>query len=218
MKRRVWSGAVAAVLGWVLAGTASAQDRPGLAAGVFYENRTDNAVADEDLAFDYYGVRLQLRDERWFEVFVDLGVQGAEWGEAESDDSAFVGIGGTLWLARAEDLMIPLDLGLYGSFHRGECDLEADSGPAMNGDYSRVVGQAVVRAEGYGMARPFLRAGVMRSDLDLSGYGGDDDDWVALNPAVNVGVELELGEQWSLSVEGNYAESVGVAVRADFWF
>lgn len=218
MKRMAVGAAVAAVLVGSLAGAAVAQDRPGLAVGGFYETRTDNEVEGETLDFNYYGVRLALRDERWFEIFVDLGVQTAEWGDYESDDGASVGLGGTLWLARAEDLMIPLDLGVYGSIHRGACDLEADSGPAMDGDYTRVVGQAVVRAQGYGIAKPFMRAGIMRSNLDISGYGGDDDDWVTTNPAINVGVELEAGEQLVLTLEGNYSESAGFAVHADFWF
>ncbi len=215
MKRIIMG--VAAAVAWCLTDAALAQDRPGLALGGFYENRTDNEVGGENLEFDYYGVRLGLRDERWFEGFVDLGVQKAEWGGYEVDDGGFFGLGGTLWLLRAEDLMIPLDLGVYGSFHTGECDLEADAGPAVNGDYTRLVGQAVVRAAGYGIAKPFLRAGIMKSELDVSGFG-DDDDWDTTNPAINVGVAIDAGEQFILTLEGNYAESAGFAVRADFWF
>ena len=215
MKRMMLVAAV--VMAGILAGAAMAQDRPGLALGGFYENRTDNEVGGDNLEFDYYGVRLKLRDERWFEGYVDLGVQKAEWGAYDSDDSGFFGLGGTLWLLRAEDLMIPLDLGVYGSFHTGECDLKADAGPAVNGDYTRVVGQAVARAAGYGVAKPFLRAGLMRSHLDVSGFG-DDDDWDTTNPALNVGVELEAGEQLVLTLEGHYSEGAGFTVRVDFWF
>ena len=74
MKRLTTGLVVAAGLACGLAGTAAAQDRAGLALGGFYETRIDNSVKDEDLSFDYYGVRFQLRDEHWFDVFVDLGM------------------------------------------------------------------------------------------------------------------------------------------------
>jgi hypothetical protein len=216
MKRISMGLVVAAGLACGLAGTAAAQDRAGLAMGGFYETRVDNNMNDEDLSFDYYGVRLQLRDEHWFAVFVDLGLQTAEWGDYDTDASGFYGLGGTLWLARAEDLAIPLDVGLFGSFHRGDVDLEV-GGATYDGTYSKVVGQAVVRAMGYGMAKPFLRAGVMKSKLDVSGLD-EDSDWDVVNPALNVGVEIEPSERITLTVEANYSESVGFGIHADFWF
>jgi opacity protein-like surface antigen len=215
--KRTMAGFVAALgLACGLAGTAAAQDRAGLALGGFYEMRVDNNVDNEDLSLDYYGVRFQVRDERWFNLFVDLGLQSAEWGDYDTDASGFFGIGGTLWLARAEDLAIPLDLGLFGSFHRGDVDLKLD-GETYDGTYSKVVGQGVIRAMGYGMAKPFLRAGVMKSKLDASDLP-DDGDWDEINPAVNVGLEIEPSEQITLTLEANYSESAGFGVHADFWF
>lgn len=216
MKRSGRGWVLAAGLAVGLAGTAAAQDRAGLALGGFYETRVDNSVNNEDLSFDYYGVRLQLRDERWFDVFVDLGLQTAEWGDYDTDASGFFGIGGTLWLARAEDLAVPLDLGLFGSFYRGDVNLDVN-GATYDGTYAKVVGQGVIRAMGYGMARPFLRAGVMKSKLEASGLD-EDSAWEVVNPAINVGVEIEPSEQITLTVEANYSESVGFAAHADFWF
>ncbi len=216
--KHVWIGAALAVaLGWGLAGAARAQDRAGLSLGGFYETRIDNKVQNEDLSFDYYGVRLQVRDEHWFTVFVDLGLQSADWGDYSADASGTFGLGGTLWLARAEDLAIPLDLGLFGSFYRGDVDVDLGGVVSKNGTYTRIVGQGVVRADGYGMLKPFLRAGVMRSNLDISGLGKDS-DWDVVNPAVNVGLEIEPTEQLTVSVEANYSESVGFGVHCDFWF
>lgn len=217
MKRFTIGLIVAAGFAWALAGAAAAQDRPGLAMGVFYEMRIDNNVAAENLSFDYYGVRLKLRDERWFEGFVDLGIQSAEWGDYSADGSGYFGIGGTLWLARAEDLVIPLDLGLSGSYHQGRSKLDNGAGPASNGTYSEITGQAVIRAMGYGIVKPFLRAGVMKSKLDSSGLDAAG-DWDVVNPAVNVGVEIEPTDQIMLTLEGNYSEDVGFAVHCDFWF
>ncbi len=216
MKRMTFGFVLMAGLAFGLAGTAAAQDRAGLALGGFYETRIDNNVANEDLSFDYYGVRLQVRDARWFDVFVDVGLQSAEWADYKADGSGTVGLGGTFWMVRAEDLMIPLDLGLFGSVHRGDVDFK-EAGVTENGTYTRILGQGVIRAAGYGMVKPFARVGVMNSKLDVSGLGPDS-DWDVLNPAINVGLELEPSEQFTLTVEGNYSESVGLGIRCDFWF
>ena len=208
---------LAAVVAVGLAAAAVGQDQPGLAMGGFYESRIDHKTAGEELEFAYAGVRLKLRDARWFEGFVDLGVQDGEWGAYESERDGLFGLGGTLWLVRAEDLMVPLDLGVYGSFHAGSCDLEASAGPDLDGDYTRLAVQAVVRAAGYGAVRPFLRAGMVKSRLEVSEFG-DDDDWDVTQPAVNVGVEIEAGEWLAVTLEGQYTEGPGFAVHADFWF
>ncbi|MFO7536339.1 MAG: hypothetical protein R6X19_11795 [Kiritimatiellia bacterium] len=211
--KRILGAALLAVA--VLAGQAEAQDMPGLSLGGFYETRIDNEVAGEGFSFDYYGARLQVRDGRWYEVFVDLGAQSAEWDEVEADPSAFLGLGGTLWLVRAEDLMIPLDLGLFASFHQGDLELEAGSA-SEDATYNKIVAQGVIRAAGYGLVQPFLRVGMMWSELDVDGT--DADDWDESNIAINVGVELDVTDNLTVTLEGNHSEGAGLGVHADFWF
>lgn len=215
MKRNAF--VLACLAGLAMAGSVAAQDMPGLGLGAFYETRIDNEVGGENLSFDYYGARLQLRDSRWFNVFADLGAQSAEWGDYDADASAFFGLGGTLWVLRADDLMLPLDLGLYASFHAGDLEFDPPAGPSQDADYLKIVGQAVVRAAGYGTIMPYLRAGVMKSEMDVDGPS-DSDDWDVVNVAVNAGVELGLGDQFVVTLEGNYSEGIGFGVRADMWF
>lgn len=212
MKRMLFLALAAAA--W--AGQAAAQDVAGLSLGGFYETRIDNKVSDEDLSFDYYGARMKLRDERWYEFFVDLGAQSAEWGDADADASGFFGMGGTLWLVRAEDLMVPLDIGLFASYHRGELEFDPGTGTTEDATYSKFVGQAVIRATGYGIVQPFIRAGVMKSDLDWD--DAQSGDWDVVNAAINVGVQVTVSEQLTLSLEGNHSESSGFGVHADYWF
>lgn len=213
--KRLTVGLMAAAAVW--AGGAMAQDLPGMSLGGFYETRIDNKVAEENLSFDYYGVRFQFRDERWFTVFVDLGSQSAEWGDLDANASGFYGLGGTLWLQRAEDLMIPVDLGLAGSFHTGDLDLDLPSGATRSATYTTWTAQGVARLSGYGIARPFIRAGMMGSKLDVEGFG-EDGDWDVVNPAVNAGLEIAPSDQLVITVEGNYSEGVGFGVHADLWF
>jgi hypothetical protein len=203
--------------GFAMTGSGVAQDMPALGLGGFYETRIDNQVADEDLAFDYYGARLQFRDARWFTVFADVGAQSVEWDDYDADASGFFGIGGTFWMLRAEDLMIPLDIGIYGSVHHGDLEIDVPGGSSIDATYTKTVGQAVIRAAGYGTVMPFIRAGVMKSNMDIDGDGGGG-DWDVTNPAINAGVELALEDRFSLTLEGNYSEGVGFGVRADLWF
>lgn len=213
MKRIMMAGWVVAVLA---AGAASAQDVPGFSVGGFYETRIDNQVDDQDLSFDYVGGRVQFRDERWYSLYLDVGSQSAEWDDYEADSATFVGFGGTLWLARAEDFMIPIDVGLSASFHQGDVDLERN-GATYSATYSQWTAQGVLRVSGYGMARPFVRAGVMHSKLEDFDVG-DDSDWDVYNPAVNVGLELGPTDQFVVTVEANYSEKPGFGIRADLWF
>ena len=215
MKRAMMMVLLAALS--MMAGVAAAQDSAGMGIGGFFETRIDNEVAGEDLAFDYYGVRLQFRDERWFNVFADLGMQSADWGDYESDASGFFGLGGTLWLVRGEDLVVPIDLGLYASFYSGDLDIDSRGAASYDATYTKFVGQGVLRATDYGIAVPFLRVGVMKSELDVSGLSSDD-DWDVTNPAINAGVEITPQENFTVTLEGNYSESVGFGIRGDLWF
>jgi opacity protein-like surface antigen len=211
--KRIAIGLVAAA---VWAGSAAAQDLPGFSVGGFYESRIDNRVDDENLTFDYFGARLQFRDERWFTVFLDVGSQSAEWGDYESDGDSFFGLGGTLWFVRAEDLMVPIDFGAFGSVYKGDLDVDVPGGGgSFSATYTTWTAQGVARLTGYGIARPFVRAGVKGTNLDDF---STENDWEATNPAINAGLEIAPTDQFVLTLEGNYSEGVGFAVRADLWF
>lgn len=206
-------------VGCLLQPSTNAQDIPGLSVGGFAERRTDNKINGDELSFNYYGVRLKARDERFLEGFVDLGLQPMDLGSFDTDEAGCFGLGGTFWLLRAEDVVIPLDIGIYGSYHISDYTLKDTTGHETDARYGRYMAQAVIRAEGYGSIRPYLRAGVLGSKLDP-----DEDNIISsedldqTKPAVNVGFEISLGEKAVISVEGNYSQSVGGALHLDYWF
>jgi hypothetical protein len=207
------------VIGALTLPSTRGQDLPGLAIGGFVEQRTDNKIYDEKLSFTYYGVRLKIRDEQFLEGFLDLGIQSMDLGSITVDDTGSFGLGGTLWLLRAEDLVIPMDIGAFGSYHIADYTLTSAAGSESDAKYGRFMVQAVIRAEGYGSMRPYLRAGVMGSNLDPDNervVSGED-----LNksmPAINVGAEISVYDRLVLTLEGNYGESVGGVVHFDYWF
>jgi opacity protein-like surface antigen len=218
MKRITWF--LLAVLGLLFLPSTRAQEVPGLSVGGFVEQRTDNRIGGEELSFQYFGVRLKIRDERFFEGFLDLGMQPMDFGSMSANDAGCFGLGGTCWLLRAEDFALPLDIGAYGSYHIANYTLTEISGPETDAKYGRFMGQAVVRAEGYGGIRPYLRAGVMGSNLDPESEAGvvSGEDLDKTGPAVNVGFEIGVDDKLILTVEGNYAQSVGGALHFDYWF
>lgn len=199
--------------------SANAQDVPGLSVGGFAERRTDNKIDGDELSFNYYGIRLKVRDGQFFEGFADLGLDSMDFGSYDAEDTGSFGLGGTLWILRAEDALIPTDIGVYGSVHMADYSLSDESGRETDAKYGRYMAQAVFRADGYGTVNPFLRVGVLGSKVDP-----DDDSVITgenldqINPAVNVGFEVRLGEHAVVSVEGNYSQSVGGALHLDYWF
>lgn len=223
MKNLRMTGAAVAVASLIGAYAACAQDVPGLGIGGFAETRTEAKIGDETLGFTYFGARVKVRDERFLEAFVDIGMQSMDLKPYTADDKGAFGLGATVWLIRAEDeLMLPADIGLYAAYYVADHTLTTD-GEAPEGKketdvkYRRFLVQGVVRAEG--SVRPYLRAGIQSSKLDiedetvLSNEGADE-----VKPAVNVGVEWSVSEVATLTLEGNYSESVGGAVHLDLWF
>ena len=210
---------ILASVGCGFASTAHAQDVPGVSAGAFYERRTENNISNNDLSFNYYGLRLKVRDEQFVEGFVDLGIQGLELAGITADDAGAFGLGGTLWLTRADGDVLPLDVGLCGSFHVADYTVKNDSGSTTDARHTRYMLQGVVRAFDAQALHPYFRAGILGTKLspDTDGVLPPDglDD---IKPAVNVGAEYNLGPSLVLSIEGNYIESVGGAVRLDYWF
>lgn len=196
----------------------NAQDIPGLSVGGFVERRTDNKIKGDELSFNYYGIRLKARDERFLEAFVDLGLQPLDFGSYDANEAGSFGLGSALWLLRAEDVIIPLDIGIYGSYHVADYSLKDEAGRETDAIYGRYMAQAVIRAEGYDGVRPFLRAGVLGSKLDPDNKVISGEDLDQTKPAVNVGFEISLGENAVISVEGNYSQSVGGALHLDYWF
>ena len=196
-----------------------AQDVPGVSAGIFFESRIENKIDNTELSFNYYGVRLKARDERFIEGFVDLGIQELDLKGFNADNAGAFGLGGTLWVTRSEDGIVPADLGIYSSYHVATYKLNADSGASTDAKYGRFMVQGVVRAFESGVIHPYLRAGILTSRLDP-----ENEDILSSNglsttkPAVNVGAEFDINERMVLSLEGNYSESVGGAVRLDYWF
>lgn len=208
-----------AIIASLLFGGASiAQDVPGLSIGGFYELRTDNRIGGEDLSFSYVGARIQVRDERLFEGFVDVGREELELGDFDEDDAGCFGLGGTFWLSRAEDGFFGVDLGVYGSYHTADYTLSGGSIDAVDARYSRYLAQAVIRGETMSGILPYLRVGVMGSELDVDETAINSDDKDVTNPAVNVGLQFELSSPLTLTVEGNYSDNVGGSVRLDYWF
>lgn len=212
------------MLGMILLGAcwlsqrASAQDVPGLGAGAFFEQRTENKIGGEDLTLSYYGIRLRVRDERFVDGFVDLGSQALDIGPFEADDAGCYGLGGTFWLTRAYGDGFPTDLGVYGSYHVADYTIQAPVGRSTDAKYSDYLAQGIVRLQ-EGPVAPYLRVGMLGSKLDP-----DDDSVLPAEGldnstlAVNVGAEVALGEKIVVTLEGNYSEGVGAAARLDYWF
>ena len=196
-----------------------AQDQPGVSAGVFLENRTDNKVDGDNLSFNYYGIRLKVRSERTVEGFVDIGTQAIDWKPFTADDAGCFGLGGTFWVTRSEDGLVPADVGVFGSYYVANYTLTTDSGSNTDAKYLRYTIQGVVRAFESGIAHPYLRAGIMNSKLEPDDASViSSSELNTTTPAINVGVELDVTESLVIGVEGNYSEGVGGAIRLDYWF
>ena len=201
--------------------TAHAQDVPGVSAGAFFESRTENRISNSDLTFDYYGLRLKVRDEGFIEGFVDLGIQGLDLKGVTADDEGAFGLGGTLWLTRADGDFLPVDAGIYGSVHVANYTLTSDdNGSTTDARHTRYMVQGVIRGFDTQALRPYLRAGILGTKLspDDDGVLPSDDGLDEIKPAVNVGAEYSIGSGLVLTIEGNYIESVGGAIRLDYWF
>lgn len=204
---------------FVVLSMAHAQDVPGVSAGAFFERRTENKISNNELSFNYYGLRLKVRDERFVEGFVDLGIQALDLKGYKADNKGAFGLGGTLWLTRADGDVLPLDVGLYGSLHVANYTLKSDSGSSTDARHTRYMVQGVVRAFDAQALRPYLRAGIMGTKLSPDTDGVLPADGLdKIKPAVNVGAEYSIGRNIVLTAEGNYAEGVGGAVRLDYWF
>jgi len=196
-----------------------AQDVPGVSAGVFFEHRSESKINNNELSCNYYGLRLKVRDERFIEGFVDLGIQGLDVKGFKADDKGAFGLGGTIWLTRADGDLLPLDVGFYGSIHVADYTLKSDRGSSTDARYTRYMFQGAVRAFDADILRPYLRAGIIGTKLSPDTDGVLPVDGLdKIKPAVNVGAEYSIGRSLVITVEGNYAEGPGGALRLDYWF
>lgn len=200
------------------------QDIPGFSLGGFYEYRVENEIGSDDLAFNYYGARLAFRDERWVEFFIDGGGEQISFDPVKDETAACFGLGGTLWFTRGEPGWGPLDIGLFGAGYFSDysgvrlkaADFESDL------KHYRGVGQLAVRWYVNQDFKAYVRGGVQYSKLDpaedLGAGGVDDSDLDKTTAAVNAGVELQLVENLIATLEVNFYESIGGAVRLGYWF
>jgi len=210
---------VAVVAGCVLGQNVWASDVPGFSVGGFYESRVDNRIDSQELSFSYFGGRIGVRDTRWIEGFVDLGVQALTLDPYESDGGGCFGAGGTFWFLRAEDTMVPLDIGAYGSYHTANSTITSSTGTSSDARYGWYQAQLVLRGDVMEGVRPYVRGGVMGSELDLANSSLiPEDNLDVVNPAVNIGIEFTLESKLTITVEGNYSEGVGGAAHLDLWF
>ena len=196
------------------------QDVPGFSLGGFFEYRIENEIGDDNLAFTYYGARLAFRDERWVEFFIDGGGERISFDPVKDETAACFGLGGTFWLTRGDPGWGPLDIGLFGAGYFADYSGVRFEDPGVKADlkHFRGLGQLVVRWYVNQDFKAFVKGGVQYSKLDPSGDEIDDDDFSATKPAVNAGVDLQLAENLIATVELNYSESVGGAVRLNYWF
>ena len=219
MKLSKWS-TIAVLMGTsILCASVQAQDVPGMSVGAFFERRTDNKIGSDELSFSFYGVRLATRDARWIDGFVDLGLQGLDFGSYKADDAGCFGLGGTLWFLRSDDTMLPLDIGVYGSYHTASYTLTSLSGADTDARYGWYLAQGVVRGEAMNGVCPYVKAGVMGSKLDPNDTSVLSNEHLdAVKLAVNVGVQITLESKVAITVEGNYSEGVGGSAHLDYWF
>ncbi len=196
------------------------QDVPGFSLGGFFEYRIENEIGDDNLAFTYYGARLAFRDERWVEFFIDGGGERISFDPVKDETAACFGLGLTFWLTRGDPGWGPLDIGLFGAGYFADYSSVEFKDLGLKSDlkHFRGLGQLVVRWYVNQDFKAFVKGGVQYSKLDPSGDAIDDDDFSATKPAVNAGVELQLVENLIATVELNYSESVGGAVRLNYWF
>jgi hypothetical protein len=197
-----------------------AQDVPGFSLGGFYEYRAENEINDQDLSFHYYGARIQFRDARWINFFIDGGGESMDLDQLESASTGAFGLGGTFWLMRQEYGAGPLDLGLFGSMHFASYSSVRVKNTGLKTDIKHYqwLAQVMVRGllnENFG---PFLRGGIQGSKIDPDddiGAGGDED---ATTVALNTGVEIIFEQDLVLTLELNYYDNIGGGIHLDYWF
>jgi opacity protein-like surface antigen len=204
----------------LLAGTGLAQDIPGFSLGGFFEYRLENEIRDDNLSFTYYGARLAFRDERWVEFFIDGGGERISFDPVKDETAACFGLGGTFWLMRGEPGWGPLDIGIFGAGYFADYSGVRFEVPRVKTDlkHFRGLGQLVVGWYVNQDFQAFVKGGVQYSKLDPSSSEIDDNDYSATKPAVNIGVDLQLVENLIATAELNYSESVGGAIRLNYWF
>lgn len=213
--------AVAAGTALILIPAGLSQDVPGFSLGGFYEYRVENEIGNDDLAFNYYGARLAFRDERWVEFFIDGGGEEISFDPVKDETAACFGLGGTFWLTRGDPGWGPLDLGLFGAGYFADYSGVRFKDLGLDSDlkHYRGLAQLVVRWYVNQDFKAYVKGGVQYSKLDpAEDVGIDDSDLSKTTPAINAGVELQLVENLVASLELNYSESVGGAVRLNYWF
>lgn len=216
--------ALAAVVALILSAPARGQDIPGFSLGGIFEYRVENKIGDDDLAFTFYGVRLAVRDERWVEIFLEGGGQRMSFDPFRNETAAAFGLGGTLWLTRGDPGWGPVDLGLLAAGYFADYSTVRLRDSALRSDVKHYRGlvQLAVRGHINPEFRAFVRGGIQYSELDpaRSEFKAelDSGDLSRTRPAINAGVELELVEDLVATLELNFSESVGGAVRLGYWF
>ncbi len=214
MKRQIISLSIMVIL---VVSTGFAQDIPGFGIGLFYDSLIEDQWMNEDITCRFMGGRIAFRDERYIEVFADFGNQELEMEDADIDSTFGYGLGFKLWILRDQDLQVPLDIGLTGSYHIAEYDLPDDS----NLKHSDLIIQAMLRAD-YNLFRPFIFAGILKTNYDFDDVYfdmlADEEDLNDVKPAIKAGLEFELTQQAILSFHANYNESISGGVNFNFWF
>lgn len=196
------------------------QSVPGFSLGGYYEYRVENEINGDDLSFSSFGGRLGFRDERWVELFIDVGGESISFDPLEDETAANFGLGGVFWLMRYQYGYGPFDLGLYGSVHFSDYSGVKIKGTDVDTDikHYHYLGQLIIRGVINPDFKAFLRAGILGTKLDPDDDLGDDDDLDKIKPAVNAGIEIQLVDNLITTLELNFSESVGGAVHLDYWF
>jgi len=213
---------ILSLLGCFFPCSGSAMDIPGVGLGLFYENRVENKVFDEDMVLDYYGVSIRFRDERFVEVFAEFGNQDVDIEGQDINGEICYGLGLTFWLVRHQTGDIPFDLGLFSSFHLADYEYEPDlSLESHSADYSRFIAQCVFRAD-YRLFKPYIYAGILKTDmgldLELFSESEKDEDLDKIQPAVKVGFDLALQNFAVIGLYAHHYESLGGGIYFNFWF
>jgi len=209
----------ATVLVWSLPGGGAAQTIPpsGFSLGGFYEYRTENEINGDNVSFHQYGGRIQFRDRRWIELFIDLGGETLSFDPVKDKTALTAGIGAYLWLVRQEYGYGVLDIGLYGSGYYtdfGDVEYEA-TGVEVGLKHYRYAAQLALRSRVTTNFDFYLRGGVLGTYLDPEEGDSEDDT----KPAVNAGFVFKAAPRGLYgTVELNYYDGIGAGIQIGYWF
>jgi len=204
---------------WASALSAPAAGRPLISFGPSWESSTENKIDQHAVRFANYGARLGLVSNGCFEVFAGLGLEQLSFPTVTADAAFSYGVAGTLWLKKIEYYSVPDYFGLYGSYHASSVDAQyKGGGDRFSIQHRRYVGQVALKSAS-GPLRPFVRAGVMGSELETGeGHALGLSKSNATRAAFNGGAEWEWWPGWVVTLELGYAEALGGAARLEYRF